>query len=142
MAESPSPYLSELKAMLQGAIALKNAGLAQEEFKQRKLFLEQEAHRLLDTPQQGLAGKIRNRLWKQRDHLFTFLEVPEVDATNNLAERQLRPAVIARKVSCGNKTPAGASAWEILTSLAATCVQQGQSFATLLNQAARLNFGR
>jgi hypothetical protein len=30
------------------------------------------------------------RLFKQRDHLFTFLDHPEVDATNNLAERQLR----------------------------------------------------
>ncbi|WP_160164440.1 transposase [Pedosphaera parvula] len=45
----------------------------------------------------------------------------EVEATNNLAERQLWPAVIARKVSCGNKTPKGAHSWEILTSLAATC---------------------
>lgn len=142
MAESPSIYLSELKAMLQGALALKSAGLAQEEFKQRKMFLEQEAHRLLDSPQPGLDGKIRNRLWKQRDHLFTFLDVPEVDATNNLAERQLRPAVIARKLSCGNKTPAGASAWQILTSLAATCVQQGLSFTALLDQAARLSFAR
>jgi len=30
---------------------------------------------------------------------------------SNLAERQLRPAVIARKVSCGNKTPKGAQTW-------------------------------
>jgi hypothetical protein len=67
---------------------------------------------------------VRRRLEKQQDHLFTFLEVEEVETTNNLAERQLRPAVIARKVSCGNKTPQGAHTWEILTSLAATCVQQ------------------
>ncbi len=46
-----------------------------------------------------------NNLNKQRDHLFTFLDHEGVDATNNLAERQLRPAVIARKISCGNKTP-------------------------------------
>ena len=68
------------------------------------------------------------RLWKQRDHLFTFLERAEVPATNNLAERQLRPAVIARKISCGNKTPKGAHAWEVLASIAATCRQTGKSF--------------
>ena len=43
-----------------------------------------------------------------RDHLFTFLDHAVADATNNLAERQLRPAVISRKLSCGDKTDAGA----------------------------------
>lgn len=140
MAECPSPYLAELKALLQGALALKRAGLAAEQFQQRRIALEQEAKRLLDTPRGGLEERVRHRLWKQRDHLFTFLDFEEVDATNNLAERQLRPAVISRKVSCGNKTAAGAKAWEILTSLAATSVQKGESFAMLLNKAARLNF--
>lgn len=142
MQESPSPYLSELKAMLRGAMALKDAGLAAQEFAQRRKSLDQEASRLLETPRRGLEEKVRKRLWKQRDHLFTFLDVAQVEATNNLAERQLRPAVIARKLSCGNKTEAGAKTWEILTSLAATCAQRGESFAALLNQTARLNYAR
>jgi transposase len=72
--------------------------------------------------------KIRARLLKQRDHLFTFLYHDGVDATNNLAERQLRPAVIARKVSCGNRTLKGKRTWEILVSVAATMAQRSQSF--------------
>ena len=76
--------------------------------------------------------RIRNRLMKQRPHLLTFLHIPGVDPTNNLAERQLRPAVIARKLSCGNKTPRGAATFEVLMSLAATCRQQGRSFAKLV----------
>ena len=63
---------------------------------------------------------MRLRVYKQRDHLFTFLDHEDVDATNDLAESQLRPAVIARKISCGNKTPKGARTWQILASLAAT----------------------
>jgi len=39
------------------------------------------------------------------------------------------PAVITRKLSCGNKTLRGKRTWEILTSLAATCHQQDQNFA-------------
>jgi hypothetical protein len=89
-----------------------------------------------------LEEKVRRRLEKQQDHLFTFLEHADVDATNNLAERQLRPAVIARKVSCGNKPPQGARTWEILTSLAATCAQQSQSFAKLVSQSALLSTAR
>ena len=73
-------------------------------------------------------------MWKQRDHLFTFLERADVPATNNLAERQLRPAVIARKISCGNKTSAGAQAWQALASIAATCRQTGRSFIQFISE--------
>ena len=82
---------------------------------------------------------VANQLRKQRDHLFTFLDYEQVEATNNLAERQLRPAVIACKVSCGNRTKRGAYNWEILTSLATTCVQRGVSFRELISTTARLN---
>jgi hypothetical protein len=71
--------------------------------------------------------------------LFTFLDYPAVAATNNQAERQLRPAVISRKLSCGNKTEAGAKTWEILASLAATCAQQGQSFIDYVAQSVVLH---
>jgi hypothetical protein len=60
-----------------------------------------------------------------------------VEATNNLAERQLRPAVIARKISCGNKTQKGARTRQILASLA-TCAQRATSFIAELARAAPL----
>lgn len=142
MEETPGEYLSALKALLKAALALKGAGLAEPEFKQCRAALDEQAERLLSTPRPGLEEKVRKRLWKQRDHLFTFLDHPEVDATNNLAERQLRPAVIARKVSCGNKTEPGAKVWQILASLAATCGQRSESFARLISDAALLNYGR
>jgi hypothetical protein len=80
----------------------------------------------------------RGRLHKQIDHLLTFLLHCAVEATNNLAERQLRPAVIARKVSCGPRTRAGTDAWQVLSSLAATCRQRAESFIELV--AAKMAF--
>jgi len=47
------------------------------------------------------------------------------EPTNNRAERSLRPAVMARKISCGNKTDRGRLTWLGLASLAATCVLRG-----------------
>ena len=82
--------------------------------------------------------RIANRFRKQRPHLLTFLYQPGVDPTNNLAERQLRPAVIARKLSAGNKTDRGRQTFEILASLAATCHQRQADFADLVSQAATL----
>ena len=72
--------------------------------------------------------RLAAHLFKHRAHLFTFLDHPEVDATNNLAERQLRPAVIARKLSAGNRTDRGATTHALLASLAATCRQRAQRF--------------
>ena len=89
-----------------------------------------------------LEEKVRRRLEKQQDHRFTFLDVAEVEATNNLAERPLRPAVIARKVSCGNKTAREAHTREILTSLGATCAQKTESFAQRVSQSAVLSPAR
>jgi len=66
------------------------------------------------------------------------LKYRPVEATNNRAERQLRPAVIARKISCGNKTDQGAATWQILTSLAVTAAQTGKSFAAEVRAAVRL----
>ena len=132
-----SDYLLQVQALLRTAILLK----AMQEPGEEERFaacvntLRKEAHALLDVPRvQPIEEKVRTRLWKQRDHLFTFLERPEVPATNNLAERQLRPAVIARKISCGNKTQKGAQAWAVLASLAATCQQTGRSVIDFISR--------
>ena len=44
-------------------------------------------------------------------------------ATNHLGEQAIRPAVVNRKVWGGNRTPAGAEAQSILTSVLVTCGQ-------------------
>ncbi|MDF2577828.1 MAG: Transposase family, partial [Chlamydiales bacterium] len=41
------------------------------------------------------------RLLRDWSHLWTFLYIPDVEPTNNLAERDLRPIVIRRKISFG-----------------------------------------
>jgi len=135
--QAQADYLCQIQALLRTAILLKalQGPAPEERFSRCVNTLKTRAHALLDAPRaQGVEEKVRRRLWKQRDHLFTFLEHSEVPATNNLAERQLRPAVIARKISCGNKTEKGAAAWAVLASLAATCRQTGRSFIESITQ--------
>jgi len=128
-------WLGQAKAFLQEAKehkkALPTLSLAQQIAE--RVRLENRASELFATPRPDAAQeRFRNRIAKQRDHLLTFLDVPEADATNNLAERQLRGAIIARKLSCGNKTPKGASTWQTLASFAATCIQRGTSLVTFI----------
>jgi transposase len=60
-----------------------------------------------------------------RGSLLRFLEDPRIEPTNNRAERVLRPAVIARKVSqCSKNTP-GAHAFEAFKSVVQTLAKQG-----------------
>ncbi len=95
--------------------------------------LRETIDRLIDPPgTDEPTEKVLNRLRKRKASLLTCLEVEGVDTTNNLAERQLRPAVITRKLSCGHKSRRGADAWQTLASLAATADQRGEDFTGLI----------
>jgi len=90
------------------------------------------------SPPEPEEAAFRNRLARQREHLLGCLQNPAAEPTNNRAERDLRPAVIDRKVSCGNKTRAGKAAWEILRSVTATLDKQGHDLLDALVPGLRL----
>jgi len=54
------------------------------------------------------ARRLAAWLEKYRDEIFTFKSHPEVPATNNHGEREVRSAVIWRKVMQGNRSNRGA----------------------------------
>jgi transposase len=76
--------------------------------------------------------RLLDHLARERDHLFTFLRAPGVQATNWRAEQAIRPAVVCRKAWGGNRTWAGAGAWQALTSVLRTASQQGHDPIELL----------
>jgi hypothetical protein len=86
------------------------------------------ARRLRDADNQRLAARLR----KHRPDILRFLYWEELDATNNLAERQLRPAVITRKTGGCNRSDSGARTHAILASVLATCRQQAVSILDYL----------
>ena len=69
-----------------------------------------------EAPHRVLAERIRRHLLEW----FVFVEHPEVPPTNNLAERSLRPAVIARKISGGTRSDKGSQTRARLMSLFGT----------------------
>jgi hypothetical protein len=75
-----------------------------------------------DAPQRVLSQRILRHLHE----LFVFVTDPAVSATNNLAERSLRPAVIARKISGGTRSPKGSATRMGLMSLLGTWAAQGK----------------
>jgi transposase len=69
--------------------------------------------------------RLLNELGRCHDagSLVRFLDDPSIEPTNNRAERALRPAVIARKVSQCTKTARGSRAFEAWTSVVQTLSQ-------------------
>jgi len=142
-----SSYLQAVRGLLIGATGLKkaNSDLSSQQVQSRREALEDSADRLLKPDRTDslteIEDKIRRRLEKQRDPLFVFLDHEKVPATHNRAERQLRPAVIRRKLSCGNRTPWGAEAPERTASVVETCAQQGRSVLDYLTATMSLSMG-
>ena len=90
--------------------------------------LEARLHRLITTDyDEANARRIVRRMCKHQKELTAFLREKDLDGTNNAAERALRPAVVARKISGGSRSRNGAQAWAMLASLLRTAGQQGKN---------------
>jgi transposase len=111
------------------------AEMPMDEWAAKVLQLHKGVNNLLERqPQEPEEVRFRDRLKRQRNHLLGCLSEPSAEPTNNRAERDLRPAVIDRKLSCGNKTQDGKEAWEVLRSLVVTYANQGREITTALTQ--------
>jgi transposase len=71
--------------------------------------------------------------------LWTFVELDGVEPTNNAAERGLRHAVIARKLSLGNQAEHGKRTTERLLSASITCRLQRRSLFDYLTDVTKAN---
>jgi hypothetical protein len=135
-------YLDQWKLFFQAVIGIwrGRTGMSAGEFAERCRQLEAWLDRLIATPRTQAGDlAIRNRIGKRRGSILTCLYEPAAEPTNNRAERDLRPAVVARKVSCGNKTEAGKRSFEVLRSAASSCLKRGHDVVTYI--AGLLPFG-
>jgi transposase len=117
---------AQLKALLQEALALWHEHRAGQmtDFKVEAEALHAAItyhlrdRRLKDADNQRLLNELG---WHHdRGNLLRFLADPRVEPTNNRAERALRPAVVARKVSQCSKNDRGAGAFAVFTSVIRT----------------------
>ncbi len=75
------------------------------------------------VPQTSLCA----RMLRYLESLFVFVTEPDVPATNNAAERSLRPLVISRKISGGTRSGRGTAVKMTLASLFGTWWLQGRN---------------
>jgi hypothetical protein len=140
--ETPRPpeavqLSQQVAALLRGAMTLhrRREQMTPQKYARACARLEAALDRLLAQaaePTDEAARRLVKLLRKHRQRLFPFLYVAGVAPTNNAAERAIRPAVIVRKMSAGNRSPQGARVHAVITSLWQTCRQQGRDFLELV----------
>jgi hypothetical protein len=98
-------------------------------YKKFKGNLEQIIHTNFHS---RIAREIRMRVVRQNTKLITAILCENVPLTNNLAERQLRPMVVARKISGGSRSSEGAKTHAVNMSIFQTIRMQDQPLVPTL----------
>lgn len=121
-------FAKKLRRLLGDAIRLWRARgeLPAATYLSRRDRLVARLQKLIDTPwEDAHARRLIKRLRRHQNDLLTFLDHPEVPFDNNTAERAIRPAVIIRKNSYGNRSEQGADCQAVLMSVFRTLKQRG-----------------
>jgi transposase len=108
-------FVEALAPQLAKAISLRTLDIPDKQFKRQAAGIKSEIIRITHRQARHPAiQKIQDIFREKADRLYHWAEDRRIPADNNLAERQLRPLVIARKISFGSQSQDGARTREIL----------------------------
>lgn len=112
-------FSKKLKRLLHDGIRLKRRDdLDEAALDSRRVRIDRRLTEIVETSSDNPnVRRLLKRLRRHRDDLFTFLDYDDVPPDNNRAEREIRPAVIIRKNSQGNRSENGANVQAILMSV-------------------------
>jgi hypothetical protein len=135
------PYDEELKRLAQAFAGLVRPmvqtvdrhGLKSHYLKRHRVSVDRFYRQLHTiTLQSEAAVKLRDRLQKNRDKLFTFLSFDGVPWNNNNAEHAVKAFATLRKVIGGSSTAKGIREYLILLSICETCKYKRLDFLDFL----------
>jgi transposase len=121
-------FAPRMKALLLRAVVLarRHRALAESTRREYRRRLEQALDAVMALAPTNRPGqRLRRRYGRLREHLFTFLDHPEVTADNNGSERELRPTATYRKVTGGFRSEWGADLYAAVRSVIGTAARRG-----------------
>ena len=122
-------FSKRLRRLLADALRLaaRRENLGEEKYQSKNRRFDQRIEELVlhNGAKDPDVNRLSKRLIERMDGLFTFLDHPEVAATNNRAEREIRPAVIIRKNSLQNRSEKGAECQAVFMSIYRTLKRRG-----------------
>jgi len=123
-------FVGTLAPLLATAMNLRSLSLSDAQFYEQASQVKSQILEVVHSPAQHLAiRRIQEIFHENEERLYRWAEDRKIPAENNLAERDLRFAVIARKVSFGSQSQAGAQTRGVLMTTLHTLRKQVQSDA-------------
>ncbi len=117
-------YCKRLKSLLEDSITLYKEYLGKEwdeRYYSRRAHLKDSLKDFsFPNPNKRILKRFAKRLDRHKDEILTFLYVKDVDPHNNHAEQQIRPDVIFRKITFGNRSIKGAENHSVLMTILQT----------------------
>jgi transposase len=108
-------FVEALTPQLANAIGLRTLNMTRQQFKKQAAKIKKDIIDITNRPAKHPAiWKIQDIFRQKADRLYHWANDRNVPADNNMAERELRPLVIARKVSFGSQSESGARTRETL----------------------------
>jgi transposase len=108
-------FVETLAPQLANAISLRTLQMTDKQFRRQAAKIKDEILKIVDCQARHPAiQKIQDIFREKADRLYHWVDDRSIPADNNLAERELRPLVIARKISFGSQSDNGAKTREIL----------------------------
>jgi transposase len=129
-------FVAVVRPLLALAQGLRAQPIPDGQFYSQAAKLRSEIKAAMNQPAKHMGIRRIQDIFRENEHrLYHWADDRAVPAENNLAERDLRPSVIARKVSFGSVTDAGARVRSILTTVACTIRKQGGKAADRIKEA-------
>ena len=114
-------FVATLAPLLASAMSLRRLPLSKRQFRRQARQIKHAIQKIINANAQHPAIQGIQNIFREKSHrLFHWAEDPVIPADNNLAERELRPLVIARKLSFGSQSDSGAKTREILMTVLLT----------------------
>lgn len=108
-------FVGTMAPLLATAMNLRSLPIADAQFYEQTGQVKSQIQEVVHSPAQHLGiRRIQEIFHKNANRLYRWVEDRQIPADNNLAERDLRFAVIARKVSFGSQSQAGAQTRGVL----------------------------
>ena len=126
-------FVQALAPALAKAMGLRSRPISDAQFRRRATRLKNQIRATVNRPASHPAiWKIQGIFRDHADRVYHWAADRRIPADNNLAERDLRPLVIARKISFGSQSPKGARTRETLMSVMQTLRKRGANVPQVL----------
>lgn len=125
-------FVNKMATLLSDAMKLRGRDITDKKYYKTAKQIKSDILALANQTAQHLGiTHIQNIFLEKKERLFQWVKDRTIPADNNCAEREIRPTVIARKVSFGSQSEKGAQTRSIIMSMIHTAKKRTKDRTTI-----------